>query len=130
MAYSEIITKDYPIIGIKFDSSVDPTVADVDYFYNELFKIVDERSGPFVTVVLPSENPKMPPVEVSRRFNERIVEMRQRYNGRLKGEFMVINGIVMKMLYKSLSLVIKELRASIVTSTVQEAYNKALVLLK
>ncbi|MCU0433409.1 MAG: hypothetical protein MUC87_08155 [Bacteroidia bacterium] len=130
MPYSEIITKDWPIIGVKFDSKIEVTVSDIDNFYDDLYKIVDARSGSFVTVVLPAENPKMPSVEVSRRFNERMVEMRTRYEGRLKGEFIVINGIMMKMLYKSLTLVIKELRGSVVTSTVQEAYNKALVLLK
>ncbi|MCU0433411.1 MAG: hypothetical protein MUC87_08165 [Bacteroidia bacterium] len=123
MSAFKIIDKDYPILVTQIDTQK-LQLADVEPHFRNLDEVLARHSGPFVVITLPNENPKSPPADVNKLINEKMIAMRERHKDRLKAEYIVISGLLAKLAYKSASIVIKSMKDTIVTESLQEAYNK------
>jgi hypothetical protein len=129
MSAYRVIDKDYPLIVLQFNTQLF-SINDVGPYIRDVEAVLNRTKGSvsFITVV--DENPKSLSAEVNKALNDQLLEMRKVHGHRTAGEYIVLNGLVARMIYKASAVVIKPLRDTIVTSSLPEAMQKALQAVK
>ncbi len=128
MKYGELITKDYPIIVSK-TNPIDPTVAQVDEFFNEIEAYLNTTTGPYVFVTYTEES-KFISSDARIHIGKKSEEVTAKFKTRNKGSIIVANGIMATMMLKAISVVYKPLKDTIIVKTLDEAFEKAKEILK
>jgi hypothetical protein len=120
MKYAEIDMSEYPLI---FSKTVAPmaTMQDVDDFFTEVDQKLGATTGEYVFISYSDAAAKNPSYEVSNYLAKKSTEITDKYASRNKGNILVVNSLGMKIAIKSLSVVMKSLKDSVVVSSVEEA---------
>jgi hypothetical protein len=123
MKYGELITKDYPVIlGKTFD--IDPTIADLDEYFDAIDKYLESTSGPYVFIST-SEGARYMSSETRIHIGKQAGKLTEKYRDRNKGSIIVTNGVMAAMMLKAIALVYKPLKDNIIVKSLDDAYVKA-----
>lgn len=128
MKYAELITKDYPIIVSK-TYPIDPSISDINEFFNEIEQYLDSTSGPYVFISY-SEKAVFISSEARIHLGQKAGLITEKFKSRNKGSIIVSGGPIGAMMLKGISLVYKPLRESIIVANLDEAFAKAREILK
>ncbi|HTF80728.1 MAG TPA: hypothetical protein VL947_03350 [Cytophagales bacterium] len=128
MKYGELITNEYPIVITK-TNPIDPTIEEIDDFFNEVEKFIDSTTGPYVFISY-SEKAVFISSEARIRIGHHASRLTEKYGARNKGSIIVSNGVIATVMLKAISVVYKPLKENIIVSSMAEAYTKAQELLK
>lgn len=109
----------YPFISIKH-KPLDPTIGDVDDFFDTQERIYDHYQGPFV-VIVDASNVGLISVAARKQHVRRMKSLEQKYEGRLVAISLSIPSIAGRLMFRSVSFLQKHQVPQYVSKTVEEA---------
>jgi hypothetical protein len=124
MRYADFITKDYPIL-ISKTYPIEPTVADLDEYFNAIDVYLETTSGPYVFISYSEGEAKFLSAEARIHIGKKAEYLSEKYKERNKASIIVTKGIMANMMLKAISIVYKPLKDSTIVTTLEEALEKA-----
>ena len=96
---------EYPVVVLRMNN-MEPTIQEVDEFFDALTEELDKREGPYVTKVFGQSN--FVSSEIRVHAGKRSNDMIEQFRGRAKGTAIINKSPIGRMMLKGVFLLVKQ----------------------
>ncbi|MGL5888534.1 MAG: hypothetical protein ACRC3B_01535 [Bacteroidia bacterium] len=128
MSFIDVDMSGYPIVVAK-TLNMDVSIPVMTAFFTDLDSKLAARTGSYVYISYSEGSIKSPSLDTSMEFGKQATAITKKYEGRNKANILVVNSLAQKLLVKSLSVVYRPLKDWIIVDTLEEATQRARIIL-